>query len=119
MQRIKNAFPDKIMLNGYDEMFACGMMSGADGGIGSTYNFMADKFIRIMDRFAAKDIEEVQRIQNEANLVIAELLKYGVMPGCKAILDTMGLDMGDSHPPFTALTAEQKKALTDYVTPLL
>lgn len=119
MQRIKNAFPDKVILNGYDEMFACGLMSGADGGIGSTYNFMAGKFIKIMERFAAKDIEEVQRIQNEANIVIAELLKYGVMPGSKAILDTMGLDMGDSRPPFTALSAEQKKALTDAVSPLL
>ena len=119
MQRIKNAFPDKIMLNGYDEMFSCGLMSGADGGIGSTYNFMAGKFIKIMELFAKKDIEGMQAVQNDANLVIAELLKYGVMPGSKAILDTFGLDMGDSRPPFSALTCDQKKALTDYVLPLI
>lgn len=119
MQRIKNAFPDKVMLNGFDEMFACGMMSGADGGIGSTYNFMAKKFIKIMELFAKKDIEGMQAVQNEANLVIAELLKYGVMPGSKAILDTFGLDMGDSRPPFSALTCEQKKTLTDYAVPII
>lgn len=119
MQRIKNAFPDKVMLNGFDEMFACGLISGADGGIGSTYNFMAKKFIRITELFREKKIEEMQAVQNEANLVIAELLKYGVMPGSKAILDMFGLDMGDSRPPFSALTAEQKKTLTDAVMPLI
>ncbi|MGN1346067.1 MAG: N-acetylneuraminate lyase [Eubacteriales bacterium] len=119
LQRIRNAFPDKVLLNGYDEMFASGMMAGADGGIGSTYNFMAEKFIRIMESFRANDLAEVQRVQNEANLVITEVLKYGVMPGCKAILDTMGLDMGDSRPPFSPLTKEQKTALCDAVKPLL
>ena len=30
----------KIVYNGYDEMFLSGLSMGADGGIGSTYNFM-------------------------------------------------------------------------------
>ena len=29
-------------------MFLAGLSMGADGGIGSTYNFMAEKFIKMM-----------------------------------------------------------------------
>ncbi len=119
LQRIKSAFPDKVILNGYDEMFASGVIAGADGGIGSTYNFMAKKFIKIFDLIHAGDVVGAQKVQNDVNLIIAAILKYGVMPGCKAVLDSMGFDFGDSRPPFSPLTAEEKKAITDVVLPLL
>jgi len=43
MEQCKSNFPKKIVYNGFDEMFLAGLSMGADGGIGSTYNFMADK----------------------------------------------------------------------------
>lgn len=42
---MRAAYPEKVIFNGYDEMMLCGLVAGADGGIGSTYNFMADKFV--------------------------------------------------------------------------
>lgn len=119
MQRLKSAFPDKTILNGYDEMFLSGLIAGADGGIGSTYNFMAEKFIAIERLFRTGSVEEAQKIQDSANKVIAALLDYGVMPGCKAILDSMGFNMGDSRPPFSALTDVEKAELIGKVAPYL
>ena len=42
LEQFKAGFPDKIVYNGYDEMFLAGLSMGADGGIGSTFNFMAE-----------------------------------------------------------------------------
>ena len=46
LEQCRANFPDRIIYNGYDEMFMAGLAMGADGGIGSTYNFMADKFVK-------------------------------------------------------------------------
>ncbi|MBQ6118420.1 MAG: dihydrodipicolinate synthase family protein, partial [Clostridia bacterium] len=47
LERLKAFRPDAVIFNGYDEMFLSGLAAGADGGIGSTYNFMAEKYIAI------------------------------------------------------------------------
>lgn len=119
MERIKKAYPDRIMYNGYDEMFIAGLSMGADGGIGSTYNFMAEKFIEIRRLFIAGKIKEAQKIQNDANAIVSELCKVGVMPGEKAILNYMGLDFGKCRKPFAEITQEQYKNLINAVEPLL
>ena len=41
MEQIRREHPDLVLYNGYDEIFASGLLAGADGGIGSTYNIMA------------------------------------------------------------------------------
>ena len=50
MEQLKASFPGKLVYNGFDEMFLAGLSMGADGGIGSTYNFMADKFVKMRKR---------------------------------------------------------------------
>ncbi|MBQ8260330.1 MAG: N-acetylneuraminate lyase, partial [Clostridia bacterium] len=77
LERCKAAYPDKVIYNGYDEMFLCGLSMGADGGVGSTYNFMADKFVKIRALFAENRIAEAQAIQTEVNRIIAVLCKVG------------------------------------------
>ena len=51
MEQCKSNFPDKVLYNGFDEMFLSGLSMGADGAIGSTYNFMANKFVLINELF--------------------------------------------------------------------
>ena len=46
MERIKTSNPDLTLYNGFDEMYLAGLSMGADGAIGSTFNFMAEKFIK-------------------------------------------------------------------------
>ena len=36
MEQIRREHPDLVLYNGYDEIFASGLLAGADGGIGST-----------------------------------------------------------------------------------
>ena len=51
LQQFKTMSANPVVYNGWDEMFVAGLSMGADGGIGSTYNFMAEKFIDIYNLF--------------------------------------------------------------------
>ena len=119
MEQCKSRFPDKILYNGYDEMFLAGLSMGADGGIGSTYNFMADKFVRIKALFEAGDIAAAQKVQQEANRIITVLCQVGVMQSEKEIMNQLGLDFGVCRHPFGELTEAQKQLLRTEVLPYI
>ena len=90
-----------------------------DGEIGSTYNFMAEKFIKMQSLFADGKISDVQKIQADVNKIIAALIKVGVTQGEKAVLCEMGLDFGAPRAPFIDCSAEEKRGLIKTVVPLL
>ena len=119
LEQCKAKFPDKIVYNGFDEMFLAGISMGADGAIGSTYNFMADKFVKISELFAADRIHEAQSLQKKANEIIALLCKYGVMPLEKEILTQFGIPMGDCRHPFSPVSDEVKKIVKKDIIPLI
>ena len=119
MEQCKANFPNKIVYNGYDEMFLAGLSMGADGGIGSTYNFMADKFVKIQKLFKENKIEEAQAIQKDANKIITILCKIGVMQAEKEVLNQLGFDFGVCRPPFGAPTEEEKELIKKEILPLL
>ena len=116
LERFKQAFPDKIIYNGYDEMCLAGLSMGADGAIGSTYNFMADKFLKIRSLFQTGKSDEALKIQHEANRIISIVCELGVIPSVKEILTQMGYPCGDCRKPFAPLDPEQKKRLKLEVT---
>lgn len=111
LERLKSFRSDAVIFNGYDEMFLSGLAAGADGGIGSTYNFMAEKYIAIEKAFRAGDLAAAQAEQKRANAVISVLLQGGIMAGCKALCRHLGIDLGECRKPFSPLTPEQEKAL--------
>lgn len=111
LERLKAFRPDAVIFNGYDEMFLPGLAAGADGGIGSTYNFMAEKYIVIEKAFRNGDLAAAQAEQKKANAIISALLDCGVMPGCKALCRHLGLDLGECRKPFRRLTEDQTRRL--------
>lgn len=119
LERCKSSFPDKIVYNGFDEMFLAGLSMGADGGIGSTYNFMADKFVKIQSLFKSNKIEEAQKIQKEANRIITILCNIGVMQAEKEVLNQLGFDFGCCRHPFAEPTDEQKDIIAKEIIPYL
>lgn len=119
MEQCKTNFPEKIIYNGFDEMLLSGLVMGADGGIGSTYNFMADKFVKIRELFMAGKIEEAQAVQREANRIITILCKIGVMQAEKEVLNQLGFDFGICRHPFGEPTAEDKELIAREIIPYL
>ena len=96
------------ILNGADEMLLMGLAAGADGGIGTTYNFMLP---RIYDCFRAGDIAGAQRAQTAADRVIAVLLRYKIIPAAKAALEAKGFAVGNASFPMKRYSDEQKAVL--------
>jgi N-acetylneuraminate lyase len=117
MEQCKSKFPNKIVYNGFDEMLLCGLSMGADGGIGSTYNFMANKFVKIQKLFNEGNIAEAQKVQKEANRIITILCKVGVMQAEKEVLNQLGFDFGVCRHPFGEPTEEQKALIAKEITP--
>lgn len=119
LEQCKANFKDKIIYNGFDEMFLAGLSMGADGGIGSTYNFMADKFVKIKQLFDNGDIAQAQKIQKEANRIITILCKIGVMQAEKEVLNQLGFDFGVCRKPFKEPTSEQKELIAKEIIPFV
>ncbi|NLD58919.1 MAG: N-acetylneuraminate lyase [Clostridiales bacterium] len=113
MQRMIAAHPDKIVINGHDEIFLPGMAAGSRSAIGSTFNFMADVFIRIRALFLENKIAEAAALQDSANRVIDVLIKVGVFRGVKGMLNVLGLSCGECRRPFLPLTGAEYKELEE------
>ncbi len=58
MEQIRREHPDLVLYNGYDEIFASGLLAGADGGIGSTYNIMGWRYQGIVKALKEGDIHD-------------------------------------------------------------
>ena len=119
MEQCKSRFPDKLVYNGFDEMFFAGLSMGADGGIGSTYNFMADNFVKIQGLFAENKIAEAQAVQRVANKIITILCKIGVMQAEKEVLNQLGFDFGVCRAPFGVPTDEEKELIRKEIIPFV
>ena len=112
LERIRTEFPDKVFYNGSDEMLCSGLAAGADGGIGTTYNFMPKTILAIYNAFRANDAATALKYQSKANEAIALVLKHGVMPASKMLLKLNGTDYGECREPFMPLSEEAIEELS-------
>ena len=111
LERMKRVRPDMVIYNGLDEMFLAGLSMGADGGIGSTYNFMAEKFVAMYRLFQEGRMAEALQIQRQVNDVVQTLLSLGLMAAEKEALHLLGLCGPACKGPFGALDDAQRAIL--------
>jgi len=119
LEQCKTAFPEKLVYNGYDEMFLSGLAMGADGAIGSTYNFMADKFVKIHRLYAEGRMAEAKAVQQEANHIITVLCDIGVMQAEKEVMNQLGMDFGVCRHPFGEANEVQKERIAKEIIPYI
>ena len=111
LQRISMLCEGDInVINGPDQTLLCGLAMGADGGIGTTYNLMPDRFCALYDAFRAGDIRRAQELQFSVNHVIAALRPYTSIPAVKAFFAMRGIDVGNTAYPGRVLTEEERTA---------
>lgn len=99
------------VINGPDETLLAGLSMGADGGIGSTYNLMADWYVQLYSAFCANDVSAASALQQKINRVIGVCIRYGVVPSIKLCLNEMGFDVGHAAAPGRRYTEEQRKEI--------
>jgi N-acetylneuraminate lyase len=111
MERIRALAPKLVIMNGYDETMLGALALGADGSIGSTFNFMLPHYKKIYDRYRAGEGREALDLQVKANNIMAALNRAGLIPAIKYILESQGIPAGPPRKPFAVLSAEQRHYL--------
>ncbi len=100
---------------GVDEMLLGAWMTGMRGAVGTTYNFAAPLYSRLITCCEQGRIEEARRHQARASTMIKVILKTCGRPGFKAVMGLIGQDCGPHRLPHsTAIPAqisEMHKAL--------
>ena len=116
LERIRKAFPDKLILSGFDEMLVQAVISGVDGAIGSTYNVNGRRARQIYDLAREGKVEEAYKIQHDTNNIIETVLSMGIYPTLKEILKTRGIDGGVPKRPFSPFNEANRKELNQLPT---
>ncbi len=104
---------DVNVINGPDEMLICGLTMGADGGIGSTYNLMPERFLRLFKAFREGRFEDARREQAGINRVISVLLAHDCIPAIKQTFTYLGYPAGNIAYPGKVFDGEEARALID------
>ncbi len=102
---------DYQVLFGRDEILLAGLQAGATGAVGSTYNYAAPLYVRLMRAFAAGDLATAGREQAKARAFIDTMVRFGGQPAGKAIMKLVGIDCGPMRLPMRSLTAAQEAGL--------
>jgi N-acetylneuraminate lyase len=96
---------------GRDEMLTAALALGAKAAIGSTYNYAAPIYLRLLKAFAEGNLKAAQEEQARANAVISLMLRFGGMSAGKAIMRIIGLDCGPVRSPLRSLSDTEERAL--------
>lgn len=99
------------ILFGRDEIMLAALAMGAEGFVGSTYNFAAPIYRRLISAFRAGDLSEARQKQSQAIEVIAALSRYGGLNAGKAVMAMLGIDCGPMRAPLQSVPEEAVEAL--------
>lgn len=114
MMLLRQYHPEITIFNGPDEMLLCGLSAGADGGIGTTYNFMLPLYQGILKNFKEGNMAGALELQEKSARIIQTYHKYPGIPLCKLILEEMGIPVGNACRPLKKLSPEvRKQAMID------
>ena len=98
------------MLWGCDEKMIDGWELGCRGAIGSSYNFAAGIYHRVMEAHAAGDMDAARKWQARSWKMIETIAAHGYMHSAKAVMGMVGVDCGPARPPLPqASDADREK----------
>lgn len=102
------------ILFGYDELLLPALAVGAQGAIGSTYNYAARLYNKVINLFEQKKIKEAEKLHFRAVEMVQLIVKYGPIPTQRSIMKKVGLDLGNPRLPLQSLsTATENKMYED------
>lgn len=101
------------VLYGYDELLLPALAVGAKGAVGSTYNFAAPMYLKVMELFNNGKLGDAQALQLMLVNMIREMVKFPPIPAQKAIMKMVGFDLGPSRLPLGALAPQDHVLLQE------
>ena len=105
---------DVAIFNGPDEQYLAGRLLGASGGIGGTYGYMPELYLKLEELIRKKDLEQAFALQKEiTEIIYFTLQNLPLYTAAKGILKMRGIDVGGVRPPFLPLTQEDEPILQE------
>ena len=106
------------VLNGPDETMLCGLVMGAQGAIGTTYNFAPDIAMNIYNSFKNNKIEEARFYQQKLNKLIDVGIGHNIAYW-KEFMSVMGYNMGTTMFPAKKVTKEEFEDLKNKIKDII
>ncbi len=98
---------------GVDEFLLAAVALGATGAVGSTYNYAAPTYHRMLDALRAGDLDAARRHQYASAQLVRALIDFGGLRAGKAIMSMIGLDCGPVRTPLRKMTVDDDAKLYD------
>ena len=99
------------LLWGIDEYMLAALALGTTGFVGSTYNFAAPIYHRLIAAFERGDFAAARAEQMRSARLIRLLISHGLMGASKAVMGMLGVDVGPARLPHQNPTLEQRTKL--------
>lgn len=108
LERMRKAYPDKMIWAGFDEMMLSAAVLDVDGAIGSTFNVNGIRARQIFELAKEGKIKEARELQHVTNDLISAILDNGLYPTIKGILEEQGVHAGYCRRPMASSSEAQK-----------
>lgn len=100
------------ILFGRDELLLSSLERGAQGAVGSTYNFAAPLYCRIIESYRRGEVEEARELQQDAVRMIGSIISTGCGIGSlKAVMQIAGIPCGSPRLPLHAPSPAQIESM--------
>ncbi len=99
------------VLYGSDQTLLAGAVFGVGGAIGTTYNFAAPLYRRMLAALDAGDLPTARALQARSVAMIALMADAGGIAGFKAVMEWFGVDCGPVRAPLANLSSRRKQQL--------
>jgi N-acetylneuraminate lyase len=96
---------------GFDEQMLAALALGATGFVGSSFNFAAPIYVRLIKAFQQGDLAAARAEQMRSVRLITVIASYGYMAAAKFTMKLLGVDVGKPRLPNMPLTVSQEKSL--------
>ena len=101
------------ILFGYDEMLLGALAVGAKGAIGSTYTYSAKLYLQVMALYNQNQKEQAREMQSVSIEMVRCLVQFPAIPAQRAIMKTLGFDLGPCRLPLKELSSKEAEALIE------
>jgi N-acetylneuraminate lyase len=99
------------ILWGCDDILLPAVALGVSGAVGTTYNFAAPLYRRMLDAAEAGDWRTARAEQARSIAMIRICQKYGGLAAFKFVMSLAGIDCGPARPPVGNVSDEDKRQL--------
>ena len=100
------------ILHGYDEVLIAGVSLGAVSAVGSTYNYFAPTYLKVLEAMRQGDLATARSNQLRSIELVKVIIRYGGgVRGGKAIMNLMGYDCGPCRLPISAFSDKEYEIL--------